>query len=461
MEQSLNLCIYHHETLVSAGMLGPPVCAFPIGLHPLTSAGALRGPEAPRLVSPVRLPLLLLVYVHNLSISPGVFSPFRPPSGTSLLTALDVWANLFYFKMHQSKGKQIFWFRMSLVFYSWPLLNLAVCGKEKKKWKIVFSWGFIILRVIWADSFSRRLRRGPGPSMGMFKQTRIITLSFGKVMGLKNQFETPRPKAVDGKRRFPLLNCLYFHKCCKPKANLFPKPIVHTAYKYDSFGFPSLLNVCHPQRRWRLSDNCFCCVTLSCTRKAFTHWGPIRPHPQSLWQPEMHLYILNTSKEYRTGLWLRTYPHPSPTPFFPSFLAFSGPLNITLVLYHCPHKVYDSYPLVHLSPLLPAPILEYLDNKDHIPNSVSYKCSINVPWGKNRLTQTRNGKRFWNMQHFGTSTSSTPWNWFCNFGGTTWRHFYSPEERVLLVFACFWASLLPRLPGKKIWFHHQSQIHSN
>ena len=142
-----------------------------------------------------------------------------------------------------------------------------------------FSWGFIILRVIWADSLSRRLRRGPGPSMGVFKQTRIITLSFGKVTGLKNQFKTPRPKAVDGKRRFPLFNCLYFHKCCEPKANLFPKPIVHTAYKYDSFGFPSLLNVCHPQRRWRLSDNCFCCVTLSCTRKAFTHWGPIRPHP--------------------------------------------------------------------------------------------------------------------------------------------------------------------------------------
>ena len=44
--------------------------------------------------------------------------------------------------MYQSKAKQIFWFRVSPLFYSWPLLNLAVCWKEKKKMEMFFSWGF-------------------------------------------------------------------------------------------------------------------------------------------------------------------------------------------------------------------------------------------------------------------------------------------------------------------------------
>lgn len=43
--------------------------------------------------------------------------------------------------MYQSKEKDIFWFRMS-VFFSWPLLKLAVCWKEKKKKRKFFLLGF-------------------------------------------------------------------------------------------------------------------------------------------------------------------------------------------------------------------------------------------------------------------------------------------------------------------------------
>ena len=43
-----------------------------------------------------------------------------------------------YFKIYQSKEKQIFWFRVSPLFYSWPLLNLAVCWKEKKNGNVLF-----------------------------------------------------------------------------------------------------------------------------------------------------------------------------------------------------------------------------------------------------------------------------------------------------------------------------------
>lgn len=58
-ECSLNLGMYHHEVSVSAEMLELLACASATGPSPLGSTGALLGPEAPRLKSPLPLPFLL------------------------------------------------------------------------------------------------------------------------------------------------------------------------------------------------------------------------------------------------------------------------------------------------------------------------------------------------------------------------------------------------------------------
>lgn len=210
----------------------------------------------------------------------------------------------------------------------------------------------------------------------MFKPRCIITLSFGEDIRLKNQFKTFWQKAIDRKRIILLFNCLSFSQMLSTQSKSFPHPIVHPGYKYNSLYFPSTQFV---------NQNTIntCQTAVFAVWDYPVHWRPslINTTPQPPWQPKMPQYILNTSKECRSILWLRTNPDPSPAPFFPS-CPFSGPYNIFPVLQHGSNKVYYSYPSIHLSPLLPAPVYEYLDGRDDTQNSVSYKHSTNVHWKK-------------------------------------------------------------------------------
>lgn len=175
----------------------------------------------------------------------------------------------------------------------------------------------------------------------MFKPRCIITLSFGEDIRLKNQFKTFWQKAIDRKRIILLFNCLSFSQMLSTQSKSFPHPIVHPGYKYNSLYFPSTQFV---------NQNTIntCQTAVFAVWDYPVHWRPslINTTPQPPWQPKMPQYILNTSKECRSILWLRTNPDPSPAPFFPS-CPFSGPYNIFPVLQHGSNKVY--YRVTHPS----------------------------------------------------------------------------------------------------------------
>lgn len=97
--ESLNLCIYHHGTSVSAEILGPLVCAFTTGLHPLWSPDVPWGQTRVLCSSP----LPPAPACTQLNYCSWCLLSFRPEPWTTLVAALDVWTNIFYSKMYQRK----------------------------------------------------------------------------------------------------------------------------------------------------------------------------------------------------------------------------------------------------------------------------------------------------------------------------------------------------------------------
>lgn len=74
---------------------------------------------------------------------------------------------------------------MSLLFYSCPFFTWQSVGKKKKKqnMKMFFPGVFIILIVIWVDSFSRGLR-SLSLSSRHVQANMHHYIGFGKVVGL-------------------------------------------------------------------------------------------------------------------------------------------------------------------------------------------------------------------------------------------------------------------------------------
>lgn len=102
---------------------------------------------------------------------------------------------------------------MSRLFYSLPLLNLAVCGKAKNPENVLSR----------VSITKRTLLQGPPlrpPQLHIQAHT-------GQCIRLweTRRIEKPvqgTPEAMDRRGLFSLSNCLYFHKGYKLKANLSP-----------------------------------------------------------------------------------------------------------------------------------------------------------------------------------------------------------------------------------------------
>lgn len=130
-----------------------------------------------------------------------------------------------YFIQKCIKEKQIFWFRMSLLFYSWPLSSLGSLSERKKKAKPenVLTWGFHHSDSDLGGLILQGLEK-PEPLQQACSSQHASLHRFWESRGIVKPVPGIPTAATDRKRLFLLYNCLSFHKCDKFKAKSSSPP---------------------------------------------------------------------------------------------------------------------------------------------------------------------------------------------------------------------------------------------